>query len=348
MNEAIAFIGTYTDTGSKGIYKVKLNIENGMISDPSLAATLDHPPYINIFNDNFLYSICSLDQQGGVCAYRINDHYELEFLNANISDSPSPSHINTTKNGDYLLSANYKKGTVNVYTLDSSGIIKDQICEIKHQGNGPNESRQEQPHVHHVSMSPDEKYLYAVDLGTDKIVVYEFNNGRLAEDPQRTITLNPGSGPRHMIFHPNNKFAYVLAELTSEIIVMAFSQETNTFEVLQYISTLPNDFSGSNLGSAIHFSQDGRFLYASNRGHNSIVQFSVNKNGTLDVVSHTHTQGDYPRDFSIDPSGNLIIVGNQNSNTLLSFRINKDTGVLYEPSKPINIPSPVCIKFIQP
>lgn len=209
---------------------------------------------------------------------------------------------------------------------------------VKHEGSS---------HAHYISLTPDEKHVCAVDLGIDKIVGYDFDNGNLVKSDNLTLYLNPGTGPRHMVFHPNSKFAYIITEYSSEIVALEYDACESRLKVLQYISALPEGFSGESAGGAIHISSDGRFLYASNRGHDSIAVFSIDKaTGRIQIVEHTSTQGSHPRDFSIDPTGKYLIVANMNANNVIPFLIDKVTGKLAQVNEAVTIPSPVCIKFL--
>jgi 6-phosphogluconolactonase len=348
-NKLTAYVGTYTKGDSKGIYKFTLDLETGKIEDVTLAAAVGNPTYLSVGKGNkHIYSVATTDNAAGVAAYSINSHNgELELINSKLFEGSSCCYVSLDKNNKFLFSANYHQGEVSVFPLDSDGSLKDPSSLVKHEGSGPNKERQEKPHAHYISMNPDEKHVCAVDLGIDKVVGYSFDNGNLVKSEKLTLSLKPGSGPRHMVFHPNCKFAYVLTELSSEVVALEYVASENRFEILQYISALPESFSGENAGGAIHISSDGRFLYASNRGHDSIAVFSINETtGKLQLVEHTSTQGSHPRDFSIDPTGKYLIVANMNTNNIIPFTIEKETGKLTQANEAVTIPSPVCIKFL--
>lgn len=344
-----AYVGTYTKGDSQGIYKLTLDLETGKIENVTLAAEVGNPTYLSIDKDNkYIYSIATSNDAAGVSAYSINSsNGELKVLNSKLADGSFSCHISVDKNNKFLFSANYHQGRVSVYPLSLDGSIEDPSMVVQHEGSGPNKERQEKPHAHYISLTPDENKVCVIDLGIDQVVGYDFHNGKLEKSKKLTLSLKPGSGPRHMVFHPNRRFAYVLTELSSEVVVLAYIAFESRFEILQYISALPEQFTGENTGGAIHISSDGRFLYTSNRGHDSIALFSVDETtGKLQLVNHTPTKGSHPRDFSIDPTGKYLIVANMNSNNLIPFQIEKETGKLSQANEAVTIPNAVCIKFL--
>lgn len=350
------YIGTYTQGKSEGIYSFILNTDAGLIENIELAAKLENPTYLAIDKENrFIYSVVkspdeNMLESNGVASYSINqEDSNLKLLNYETLEGKSPCYVSTDKNNSYLFSANYHEGTLAVFPITDVGSIAMPSDIVEHSGSGPNKERQDAPHVHYASLSPGEKHVFAVDLGTDRIEVYEFDfeKGKLSHNPNFSISLKPGCGPRHLTFHPNGKYIYVITELSSEIAVLEYSAENYSLKELQYVSTLPQDFKGENTGAAIHLSPDGKFLYASNRGHNSIAVFSVDEStGSLQFISHYFTKGDGPRDFNIDPYGKFLIAANQNSSNIVLYSINKDQGTLTQLGEPIEVPNPVCIKFL--
>lgn len=348
-NKLTAYVGTYTKDDSKGIYRFALDLETGKIEDITLAAEVGNPTYLSIDKENkHIYSISTTSNAAGIAAYSIKPSTgTLEFINNKLFVESSRCHISLDKNNKFLLSANYHQGEVSVFPLNPDGSLNDPSAIVKHEGAGPNKDRQENPHAHYISVTPDEKHICVVDLGIDKIVGYDFNNGNLVKSDSLTLSLKPGSGPRHMVFHPNNKFAYVLTELSSEVVALEYIASESKFEILQYISALPESFTGESAGGAIHISLDGRFLYTSNRGHDSIAVFSVDAaTGKLQLVDHTLTQGSHPRDFSIDPTGKYLIVANMNTNNVVPFLIDQETGKLTQENESVIIPKAVCIRFL--
>lgn len=341
------YVGTYTTGEGKGIYSFELDLSNGMLDNVKLEAEMGNPTYLCIDRENkYLYSAIKTGNSGGVAAFSITpDTSELVNLNYSVSDENSPCHVSINNDADLLFSANYHQGLCKVHRISEDGSVLPEVSVTAHCGCGPNKERQEKAHIHFSSLTPDEKYLCVIDLGLDQMVTYTVNNGMLSR--YKEFKLKPGSGPRHMDFHPNGKYAYIVTELSSEVAVFDYSSETGDFKELQYISALPLDYKGENLGSAIHISPDGRYLYASNRGHDSIAIFSIDSNsGKVSTVAYTSTEGNHPRDFNLDPTGSYLIAANKDTNNIVCFSVDKATGKLSKKLSEIFIPNPVCIKFI--
>lgn len=344
----IGYVGTYTKENSEGIYAFTLDTQAGKITDVKLAAKIDNPTYLAVSKNNkFLYSVVKDGHSGGIAAFRISSsNGQLTYLNREVSEGAPPCHVSVSEEGGHVFSANYHKGTVESFSVkNDSGSITPPISVIQHSGAGHDE-RQEKPHTHYAGPTPDEKYIVVVDLGIDKIITYEVNQGVLLE--KNSLSVKPGSGPRHLEFHPNGKFAYVMTEFSSEVLLLNYNAIDGSFTQVQTISTLPENFSDNNQGSAIHISADGRFLYAGNRGHDSIALFSISQEtGELSFIEHTSTEGSWPRDFELDPTGQFIVASNQQSNSLALFSRDAMTGRLTLLQKDIAVPEPVCVKFLK-
>ncbi|WP_429657035.1 lactonase family protein [Bacillus anthracis] len=345
--EFIGYVGTYTKENSEGIYKFTLDTEAKKISNVTLAAKLDNPTYVTINRNNeYLYSVVKEGESGGVAAYSINSKTgELTEENRQVVEGASPCHVSVDSGNHTVVTANYHKGTIESFEVNEDGTINPATSIMAHEGSGPNKERQEKPHAHYGGYTPDEKYVVGVDLGIDKIITYEIKDSVLTE--VNRLSVNPGSGPRHITFHPNGKYAYVMTELSSEVIVLTYNPAEGSFTELQYISTIPEEFDENNQGSAIHISSDGRFVYAGNRGHNSITVFSVDKNsGKLTFMEHTSTEGNWPRDFVLDPTEKFLIATNEKSHNLVLFLRNETTGKLTLLQSDVAVPEPVCVKFL--
>ncbi|GER66788.1 hypothetical protein BpJC4_12590 [Weizmannia acidilactici] len=342
----IGYVGTYTKGASEGIYTFTLDPGKKQIENVKVAAKLDNPTYVNITKDNRnLYAVVKEGGQGGVAAFSVNaETGELIELNRQLSDGASPCHVSVDAAKQTVVSANYHKGTVSAYTVNDDGSLQQAASVIHHTGSGPNRERQEKSHVHFTGFTPDEKYVVAVDLGNDTVTTYAHGNGKLTE--AAVLSVRPGSGPRHLAFHPNRKFAYVMTELSNEVIALEFDEASGTFKELQYISAIPEDFTENSQGSAIHLSSDGRFVYAGNRGHDSIAVFAVKEDGKLSLVEYTPTEGNWPRDFVLDPTEQFVVASNQNSGTLVLYARDAETGKLTLLQKDIPVPDPVCVKFL--
>jgi 6-phosphogluconolactonase len=346
-NDYIGYIGTYTKGESKGIYSFKLDTAAKTIVDIKLAATLENPTYLSISgNQHYLYSVMKKGELGGVAAFSIEANGELSAINEQAVEGSPPCHISVDSKNRYVFTANYHKGNVESHNLDSNeGFVQPAVSSIKHEGSGP-DHRQEKPHTHYAGLTPDEKYLAVVELGTDALISYKVNEDGTLEKAS-LLPIKAGSGPRHLAFHPNGKYAYIMTEFSSEVIALNYHPENGHFTEKQYISTLPENFKENNQGSAIHISKDGRYVYAGNRGHNSIALFQVNEEtGELSFLEHTSTEGDWPRDFSIDPTGKFVVASNQESSNLVLFSRDENSGRLTLLKSDITVPYPVCVKFL--
>jgi 6-phosphogluconolactonase len=343
------YIGTYTKGDSKGIYSFVLDTEVGEIAEVQLAATIENPTYLTISKDQrFLYSVMKENTMGGVASFAIEPNTaKLTLINSRLSQGAPPCHVNTDSQQRYLFTTNYHNGTVDSYLINQhTGEISEPSSIIQHEGNGPDE-RQEKAHTHYVGMTPDDKYVVVVELGSDKLLTYEVKrDGQLIEVSR--LDIRPGSGPRHLAFHQNNhKIAYIMTEFSSEVIVLTYHDENGSFSIVETHKTIPNDFTENNQGSAIHTSSDGRFVYVANRGHNSIAIFKSDiETGKLEFITHVSTEGDWPRDFILDPTERFLIVSNQNSSNLVLFSRDPETGMLELLQKDISVPDPVCVKFL--
>ncbi|THE13850.1 lactonase family protein [Bacillus timonensis] len=347
MSKFIGYVGTYTKGDSKGIYSFTLDTDEQEITDVKLAAELGNPTYVTVSQDNrFLYSVVKDGEAGGVAAYSIDRQTGgLKLLNNDVTDGASPCHVSVNEANNQVVTGNYHKGTIELYSVNSeTGSIESSQSVVAHVGAGPHE-RQEKPHTHFSGFTPDEKYVVAIDLGIDKLITYEVKDGALKE--VNSLSVRPGSGPRHIAFHPNGKFAYIMTEISNEVVALAYDSSNGSFTELQYISTIPSDFTENSQGSAIHISKDGKFVYAGNRGHNSIAVFQVNEEtGELTLVQMASSEGDWPRDFVFDPSEKFIVGSNQESSNLVLYARNEQTGKLSFIESDITVPYPVCVKFL--
>jgi len=340
----IGYAGTYTRKTSKGIYRFILDTEKQTLSTVEVAARIGSPTYLALSEDNrHLYSVAQDGDLGGVAAYEINpDSGELRYLNRKLSEGAPPCHLHTQE--DVLLTGNYHKGTVELHEFNENGGIQATSSVIQHKGSGPHE-RQERPHVHYTAHTPDGKYVIAADLGTDELMTYRIKKDQL--EKVTTLTVDPGSGPRHVSFHPDGKTAYLLTELSSEVIVLDYNTDNGSFTPTQTIKAIPTDFTETNDASAIYVSSDGKFLYTGNRGHNSITVFSINEDSKqLTFIEHTSTGGEWPRDFTLDPSEKFIVASNQHSGNLVLFSRDKETGKLTKLDSEVSVPEVVCVTFL--
>jgi len=356
MKEIInAYIGTYTSGESTGIYMLQMDGKTGSLLSARPAAEIRNPSYLTLSRDaKVLYSVMETDEyngmpEGAVGAFSIDAAGRLSLMNIRPVQGRSPCHISTDQCNRHLFAANYKDGTVSVFALQADGSIGAITSVIRHSGSGPDRNRQEKAHAHFVSLTPDEKIVCAVDLGIDKIMLYRYNqDGILQPAAHPFVKLRPGSGPRHLAFHPNGRFVYVVNELSSDVAAFRYYAAEGIFEELQYISSLPSGYTGISYCAAIRVSKNGKNVYVSNRGHNSITTFHVNEeSGKLEWVGCTPSGGDYPRDFAIESTGKFLLAANQNSDNIVPFILSEQTGKPEPIGDPITIPNPVCIRFYQ-
>lgn len=347
-------VGTYTNNGSKGIYVYRFNAATGEATWVSNTDSAANPSYLSLSPDGkFVYAVYEEGGQtnGQVSAYAFDRTTgTLRLLNQQPSGGDHPCYVASTKNNKWVAVGNYTGGNVAIFPVNADGSLQPAAQTMQHEGSSVNKNRQEKPHVHAAVFSPKEDYLLVPDLGIDKVMAYQFNSKNKAPLKPAAVPFaasEAGSGPRHLTFHPNGKFAYLIEELTGTVLVYGYANGKLT--KLQRIATHPGDYKGA-IGSAdIHVSPDGKFLYASNRGDaNNIAIFSVNPTtGKLTAKGHQPTLGQTPRNFMIDPSGNYLLAANQTSNNIVVFKRDKKTGLLTALKKQIEVPSPVCLKMVK-
>lgn len=357
------YVGTYTKEGSKskGIYAYRFDANTGQITPLGLAAETTNPSFLALHpNGRFLYAVNEVGNykgpnSGGVSAFSIDRSEgdraagKLTFLNEVPSRGADPCYITVDKTGKYVLVANYTGGSVAVFPVLDDGKLGQASAFVQHSGHGTNPERQEGPHAHSIDLSPDNRFAMVDDLGLDELLVYKFESakGTLTPNDPPFAKVDPGVGPRHFALHPAGKFAYVISEMKGTVTVFSNDASTGTLHSLQAISTLPKGFTGEIEDAEIQVHPSGKFLYASNRGHDSIAVFAVDANkGTLTPVEYTPTQGKTPRSFEIDPTGKFLFAANQKSDNIVVFRIDAKTGRLTPTGQVLEARSPVCIKFL--
>jgi 6-phosphogluconolactonase len=342
-------IGTYTSEKSEGVYVYKFNTETGDNSFVSSVKT-SNPSFVAVSPDKkFVYAV-NEDDPGTVTAFSFNrSNGQLTQLNQQPSHGRHPCYITIDKNGKWVIVGNYSSGTIAVYPTNKDGSLGRAADSVLHEGSSVNSERQEAAHVHATVLSKNNKTLYVPDLGMDMVVMYNLDNktGKLKEFSTPFVATEPGAGPRHIDIHPSGKYAYLMEEMNGGVSVYKIEND-GFLSLLQNISALPRDFNGA-VGSAdIHVSPDGKFLYCSNRGEsNTIGIFSINQsNGQLNWIDHQSTLGKTPRNFNVDPTGNFLLVANQNSDEIVIFKRDKQAGLLTDTGKRINVSKPVCLKWI--
>ncbi len=348
------YIGTYTQSPQQGICVAYFNAQTGEVSPAQIAARTANPSFLAASPDGrFLYAVNESGQvagknQGGLSAFRIEpDTYQLTPINS-LSVGGTLCHLTIDSTGKWLLAAAYSEGTVSTWPLQADGSISKRAFQVQHTGSGPNQGRQNGPHAHHVVLSPDNHRAFTADLGTDQVVLNTFDatTGELGSSTPPFAAVASGAGPRHLALTPSGQYLYVTSELTNTI--TAFKDALDTPQQIQIVSTLPADFTGQSFAAEIAVRPDGRFLYASNRGHDSIACYAIADDGQLTLVGFAST-GHNPRHFTFDPSGKWLLVANQNDKSLTVFSMDAQSGSLTPSSHLENIPgNPVCLVFAPP
>lgn len=340
-------VGTYTNScESKGIYVYEFNTETADFKLKNTTEKIINPSYLSVSEDNkTVYAVNENGSESTVSAFKFESKSgKLDFLNKQSSEGADPCHIiNDDKN---VLVANYSGGSVSVFKKEKNGSLSKAVQMVKHQGNSINKQRQEAPHVHMLQFSPDKKFVLANDLGTDRIYLYQYQSDSANEVLKfnDTIAIKTGSGPRHLTFSPNGKFVYLLQELDGTITV--FDYFNGKFQRIQETTVAQNNFKGENGAAAIKISEDGKFLYATNRGEaNTISVFEINGKGKLVHKNTIETGGKGPRDFAIAPGGKFVLVANQHTNDVVIFNRNEITGELTNSGKKIELCAPVNLVF---
>ncbi len=354
----LVYVGTYTEEGSKskGIYAYRFDADTSELSPIGLVAETTNPSFLAVHpNHRFLYAVNEVTRykgqsSGTVSAFAIdNATGKLTFLNEVSSRGADPCYVTVDKSGKYVLVANYTGGSIATFPVSDDGRLGEASAFVQHSGHGTNPERQEGPHAHSIDLSPDNHFALVDDLGLDELVVYRFDSakGSLTSNDPKFAKLNSGAGPRHFAFHPNGKFGYVINEMQSTVTAFGYDPASGALHSLQTVSTLPKDFSGRNEDAEVEVHPSGKFLYASNRGHDSIAVFAIDAaKGTLTLVEIASTQGKEPRNFQIDPTGTLLFAANQKSDSIVVFRIDVKTGRLTPTGQKIDVGTPVCVKFL--
>lgn len=355
----IFYVGTYTENGmeSKGIYAFRFDAATGESTPLGLVAETTNPSFVALSPDSrYLYAVNELDNYrggstGAVSAFAVDRPTgRLTFLNQVGSRGADPCYIIVDKSGKHVLVANYVGDSVAIFPILEDGKLGEASDFIAQRtGHGANPQRQERPHAHSIDLSPDNHFGFVNDLGLDELFEYKFDsaNGTLSPSDPPVVKFDPATGPRHLVFGPKARFAYVIAELSNTVTVFSYDPRRGVLLPRQKVSTLPKDFTGGSDASEIRMAPSGKFLYASNRRHDSIVVFAVDsQNGLLTPVQYAPTQGKIPRSFDIDPSGNFLLAANQKSDNIVIFRIDESTGRLTPTGQTLKVNSPVCVKFM--
>jgi 6-phosphogluconolactonase len=355
MGKVMIYVGTYTSGESKGIYRLHLDLASGALTSAGAPTETVNPSFLALHpSRKFLYAVNETgdgpaDPSGGVSAFAIDPKSGgLTFLNRQPSEGAAPCHLTIDKEGKHLLVANYGGGTVAVLPIGADGRLGPASAVVRHTGSSV-KPQQAHPHPHSVNLDAANRFAFVADLGIDRVVAYRFDaaEGRLARHDAGTVSLPAGAGPRHLAFHPGGREAYVIDELDSTITRLAYDAAGGALKAVQRISTLPAGHTGANSTAEVVVHPDGTLLFGSNRGHDSIAIFTIDKaTGALAAAGHQQTGGRTPRNFALDPTGAYLLAANQDSDTITVFRIDRTRGRLEPVGAPVRVPRPVHLRMM--
>lgn len=354
----LVYVGTYTTKqSSKGIYAYRFDASTGKLTSVGLAAESTDPSFVAVHpNGKYLYAVNEIGdfngaKSGAVSAFAIDKKSgTLKFLNQVSTHGAGPCYVSLDKTGRWVLVANYDGGSVATFPVQGDGSLGLDVGFVQHSGSSVNKERQEGPHAHWIGVSPDNRFALVCDLGLDDVMVYhlDLERGSLTPNNPPFTGVKPGAGPRHLAFHPNGKFAYVLSEMAATVTAFSYQGKNGSLSVMQVVPTLAADYTGTKEAAEIAVHPSGKFLYASNRaGQDSITEFAIDPaKGTLKFVERVSTKGKTPRNFVIDPTGRFVLAANQESGNIVEFRIDPATGQLTPAGQAVDVSAPVSIAFV--
>lgn len=338
------YLGSYTKRESKGVHKIQLNTETQHLEDYQLIAEVDSPTYLTFSGDKKkMYTISKEEDGGGLTSFALQDDGTYKKIASNTSEDAAPCYIALDEVRNLIFTASYHGGFLSVYREHADGTI-ELVDRVEHEGSSTHEN-QDAPHVHYTDYSPDKRYLFVCDLGTDGVYTYTVSDeGKLKEVSR--YTAKAGTGPRHLVFHPNGKTVYLLGELSSEIEILTYDKDDGSLTYQDRIATIPESHTTFNSGAAIRVTFDGKYVYSSNRGHDSIAAFKVSDaDQSLSLIEIVPSEGNTPRDFNLTPDDGYLVVGHQDSDHLTLFSRDDLTGKLKLKQKDVYAPECVCITF---
>lgn len=348
------YIGTYTRKTSKGVHLAEFAANNGTLSMPQLVAETVNPSFLAVHpNGRFLYAVGETgdfqgEPTGFVSAFAIDrETAALTPINQVASGGGAPCFISIDATGRTALVANYSGGSVAAFAIQPDGSLSEAAAHMQHEGTGPDPDRQQGPHAHSIVPDPTGRFALAADLGLDRVFVYRLDAERSTLTEHGSAATPPEAGPRHLAFHPGGRFVYAINEMGGSVTAFAWDADAGSLDPLGTVSTLPGEHVGARSAAHVQLHPSGRFLYASNReGHHSIAVFTVNeKTGALTPAGHVTAGGQEPRHFTLDPRGEWLLVAHQNSDSVLPFRVDTDTGRLTGTQQRVEVSMPVCVCF---
>jgi 6-phosphogluconolactonase len=354
-SKSLVYFGTYTGPKSKGVYSGRFDSQTGQLTDIKVAGEIQNPSWVTIHpNGRYLYAVTEIGNdarsEATLSSFSIDPASgDLKFLNKVSTGGGGACHLAIDKTAKSIAVANYGSGSTAVFRLEADGTLGQRTGFQQHSGSSVNQRRQRGPHAHAVVFSPDNRFLLVPDLGMDEVISYRFDAGAasLTPDDPPYVKVKPGLGPRHFAFHPKGRFAYGLNEMGSAVTAFSYDPAKGVLTELQTISTLAPDFKGENNSAELMVDRAGRFVYASNRGDDSITVFAIDsKQGKLTEVERVPTQGKIPRSFGIDPTGKFLLAANQNSGNVVIFRVDEKSGKLTPTGQVVEVPSAVCVQFL--
>lgn len=346
----LVFVGTASGEAANGIHALRFDPATGALASLGQVAEVLNPSFLASSPDGgTLYAVSEAAPMGAVLAYAVDAATgTLTLRNQQASGGAHPAHVSVHPSGDWVFVANYSGGSVALLSTEKEGALRDGIEVLPHRGSGPNLERQEGPHAHFIHPGPDGRYLYAADLGTDRVWVYFLSEEKGSLTPVDSFVTDPGAGPRHLDFHPNGRYAYLVNELIGTVTALAIDAETGGLTALQTLSTLPTDFDGYNKSADIHVHPNGRWLYVSNRGDfDSLARFAIDPaTGQLSPAGHHQAGIHWPRHFAFDPAGAFLLVANRRANEVRVFAVNPETGHLTPTEHRATMTEPTNVTFL--
>jgi 6-phosphogluconolactonase len=349
----LVYFGTFSKGDKGGVFSSQLDLATGSLTPARRVAGVDNPGFLAISTDQQrLYAIVDAREQdrslGAVAAFRISANGDLVPINTMKTDGGTFCHVSLDRTGRFLFAARYGDGNAVVMPLDESGAVQPVSSTVQHSGSGPNKNRQERAHAHAINIAPDNRFAFVADLGTDEIRSYRFDASRGALQPNDPpgAKLAPGSGPRHFAFHPMRPLAYAVCELDQTVVTLQYDSEKGTMTPVHTAAIIPDDVTGEQKAAEVVVHPSGKYVYASNRGHDALVVYRVDEeSGHLTFVERHEKDIDYPRNFAIDPTGRWLLCANRATDNVRVYRIDPVSGGLTDTQTSTSVPQPVCVRF---